>query len=279
LIADISSTMADKQEDKQEDHKHEDGKEHPCCPPKRHEPAKPPAEYVPKGSVAVVDGMDVYSVGDSKEKGVIVFPEIFGIHMGRLKLIADTIADAGFYVVLPDLMRGDIWPMDGSRDASKMGEWLVKFTREKVEADIKKSIAPLFTKRGISKIGAVGYCWGSCPVLWTSASGLTQAGVSMHPSHPKLEGLLGGDEKKLLESVKSPQMMLTAGNDAVSAKPKGLAEEILSKKDFGSKCVFKEFPDMLHGWVAKGDIKDEKIARDYAAAMKLGVDFFVANVV
>jgi dienelactone hydrolase len=274
--------MADKQEDKKEekkDHKHEDGKEHPCCPPKHHPGAKPPAEYVPKGSVAVIDGMDVYSVGDSKEKGVIVFPEIFGIHMGRLKQICDSIADAGFYVVLPDLMRGDVWAMDGSRgDFSKLGEWIVKFTREKVEADIKKSITPLFTERGISKIGAIGFCWGSCPVLWTSASGLTKAGVSMHPSHPKLSGLLGGDEKTLLESVKSPQMMLAAGNDSESTKAKGIADVTFSKKDFGSKCVFKEFPDMVHGWVVKGDIKDEKIARDYAAAMKLGIEFLVANV-
>ena len=41
--------------------------------------------------------------------------------------------------------------------------------------------------------GCVGTCWGSYMVLRESAYDFMKAGVSMHPSHTPIAGLLGED--------------------------------------------------------------------------------------
>jgi len=44
------------------------------------------------------------------------------------------------------------------------------------------------------------------------------------------------------------------------------------KKSF--KSEIHEFPDMLHGWVNRGDLSDPKVARDVRLAMDLATTFF-----
>lgn len=34
------------------------------------------------------------------------------------------------------------------------------------------------------------------------------------------------------------------------------------------------FEDMLHGWVTRGDLKDEKVARDFHKAIHIAQDYF-----
>ena len=74
-----------------------------------------------------------------------------------------------------------------------------------------------------------------------------RAGVSWHPSHPALAGLLGEEEKDLLAGVKCPQLMMPAEGDAASTKTGGLAQEVL-----GELVEIEEFPHMKHGWTVRG---------------------------
>lgn len=117
-------------------------------------------------------------------------------------------------------------------------------------------------------------CYGSYIVLKASATGKIHAGVSYHPSHSKLSPVFGDEQAKIVEAVKCPQLYIVAGNDDASVKESGLDHKILSQKPFGSQCVFKEFPEMAHGWVSRGDISNPKVARDVRAAMDLASSFF-----
>jgi hypothetical protein len=68
-------------------------------------------------------------------------------------------------------------------------------------------------------------------------------------------------------------MVAAAGNDADWTKP-GSEWEVGSKElGFGEKSKFYLFADMQHGWVNRGDIKDDKIARDVNLAFNHAVDF------
>jgi len=48
------------------------------------------------------------------------------------------------------------------------------------------------------------------------------------------------------------------------------------KKSF--KSEIHEFPEMMHGWVNRGDLNDPKTARDVRLAMDLGTAFFRKHV-
>ena len=68
-------------------------------------------------------------------------------------------------------------------------------------------------------------------------------------------------------------MIAAAGNDLVWTKPGGEMEENAKKLGYDEKSKFYEFVDMAHGWTVRGDIKDEKIARDVDLAFNYADDF------
>jgi len=190
------------------------------------------------------------------------------VSIGRTKQIADEYALKGFLAVVPDFFGAN-----ALSDLSQVGGWIKQWTWDRIGPQIDTIVHHL-QAHGFTKLGSVGFCWGTWPVFVTSASGNFSAGVSFHPSHPRLCDALGFDESELTNAVKCPQLLAPAGNDGPSLKEGGLEHQILSKKPFGKDCIFREFPDMAHGWVNRGDLSDPKVARDVRAAIDLSVSFF-----
>jgi len=156
-------------------------------------------------------------------------------------------------------------------------KWIKNYSWEKVEKDVDRVWNLLWEKLGVKKLGVVGFCWGSYGVLKLSSTGKVAAGISFHPSHSRLTGLYGDDESSLLKAVQCPQLFVPAGNDPESCKEGGLAQKIFNEKSIGKECQFKEFPEMQHGWVPRGDLTDPKVARDVRAALDLGSKFFAKH--
>jgi hypothetical protein len=77
-----------------------------CCPDGSWPALQAPQDYVPKGSVITLGNeLPVYVVGESDSKAILVFPEVF-CWEGRLKGVCDTFAEQGYFVIMPDIMRG-----------------------------------------------------------------------------------------------------------------------------------------------------------------------------
>merc|ERR1712176_452260 len=79
-------------------------------------------------------------------------------------------------------------------------------------------------------------------------------GVGMHPS-TRLEGAFGGNEQEMMEQVPVPLLLMPAGNDPDTLKEGGTIAEVVAKK--GGKTI--TFPEMSHGWVARGDLADPAV--------------------
>jgi hypothetical protein len=73
---------------------------------------------------------------------------------------------------------------------------------------------------------------------------------------------MGGVEAELTERVKCPAFLYPAGNDVPNIKQGGELVQILERKFGAEKTGTLEFPDMIHGWVVRGDLEDEKVKRD-----------------
>ena len=113
-----------------------------------------------------------------------------------------------------------------------------------------------------------GFCWGSYMVVKLSANPLFKAGVSIHPSHPKICEQIQENEESLLKDIKCPQLFLSASNDGASVKLGGLGKQVL-----GDALEIVEFPDMLHGWSIRGDLSDPMVERDVKKAFNLALAF------
>lgn len=94
----------------------------------------------------------------------------------------------------------------------------------------------------------------------------------------QLEGFaFGGDTAALLKSVKCPFLLAPAGNDLPMWSAQGDFSMALGASERGADCVFKEYPDMTHGWSCRGDVSDEKVKRDVDDVMKEAIGFYAKH--
>lgn len=248
-----------------------------CCPDGSWPALRAPADYKPLGSVLELpNSLPVYEVGEpSAKNAIIVLPEVFGWE-GRLKGICDTFAANGYYTVMPDIMRGDNMSLHLESDEKKQA-FLNKWAQwDSIEGDCQSIIAHIASK-GITSIGSIGFCWGAWVVWRASAAGLPiRAGAGCHPSI-RLEGYSGGSAAALVTKIQCPMLLAPGRNDPDDVKESGEVAKLLLDR-FPTSRV-KDYPTVDHGWVSRGDIRDETVAIAVKDALEQCNKFFADHLV
>jgi len=243
-----------------------------CCPDGSI--GAPPIEgyaWMDKGVVEQVGDLKVYRVGESN-RCIIWCYDIYGFKSGRTREMCDKLASFGYMVLLPDFFRGE-WRDVNSPD---LKNWIIKQTDwfGKLQIDVVETLIPYARSQGATCLGAAGTCWGAYMVARLCQYTDFQAGASLHPAITFVTEVLGEDVYELLEEVTCPQLLLTAGNDHDNEKKAGLADKIWGCMPFGDKCQYREYPDMVHGWVTRGDTRNIEVANAAKAALNSLLAFF-----
>eukprot|EP00009_Paramoeba_aestuarina_P008614 CAMPEP_0201520794 /NCGR_PEP_ID=MMETSP0161_2-20130828/12590_1 /ASSEMBLY_ACC=CAM_ASM_000251 /TAXON_ID=180227 /ORGANISM="Neoparamoeba aestuarina, Strain SoJaBio B1-5/56/2" /LENGTH=245 /DNA_ID=CAMNT_0047919279 /DNA_START=84 /DNA_END=821 /DNA_ORIENTATION=+ len=242
-----------------------------CCPAGSLPALK--TEYECVGKVVNKGGLDIYEVGGDSTQAIVVIYDIFGFEgISRIRAICDQLAaETGFAVFLPDYYHGEKWGADAPLDES-LYAWVKTMPIEGVQSDHKKVLARL-TERGVTAYGTIGFCWG-CWAQFNFAScaedKLLKCSVHCHPSLV-IEGLFGRNEVDLAKKVLHPQLFLPASNDKDNVKEGG--EVIAALKD----VQVHHYADMVHGFVTRGDLKDEKVSRDVKDALERAAGYFKSH--
>ena len=97
--------------------------------------------------------------------------------------LADSIAKAGYLVVLPDLFKGDAIPVQTPEGGLNLTAWHLRHPTAEIDSIIESTIKYIQTDLGAKKIGGVGYCFGGkyVPRFLAEGKGL-DAGFIAHPS-------------------------------------------------------------------------------------------------
>jgi dienelactone hydrolase len=77
-----------------------------CCPPNSHGYLASTRDH--KGAeITVFGGVEAYSVGalGQSERAILICPDIWGWDSGRLRNVADHLAEAGYLVVVPKILQ------------------------------------------------------------------------------------------------------------------------------------------------------------------------------
>lgn len=228
------------------------------------------------------DMKNAYVVGNAAKcggRGIILIHDVWGVDSGRLKGIADQFAKQGYFCVLPDLYRGDNLP-----EISLIKDWAKKFPYEKCAADVFDVVLPYIKKQGVESVGMIGFCWGCWLIMKLGGDersrGIIKVGVNAHPSI-RLEEMVW--EKSLVAIAEDvayfPQVLLSAGNDHDYVQEGNEYEKLLKGKDgeLGKRSAVYSFKDMKHGWVNKGDVEVEEVARDVKKAITIATEALKAN--
>lgn len=201
---------------------------------------------------------------------MLAIGDIFSIHEGRIKGCSDFLAERGHRVVVPDFHKGDSMVM-GDGFMARIGQFFANHPIDEVVEMVRDASNKV---RGEGKkLVTMGFCWGTW-VQYRAMKGKVamDGAICLHPSIVA-EDMQGGNHSTLIAEQNCPVMIAAAGNDLPWTKPGGEMEENAAKLGYGEKSKFYEFADMAHGWTVRGDIKDEKIARDVDIVFNNALDF------
>ncbi|XP_058077825.1 endo-1,3;1,4-beta-D-glucanase-like [Magnolia sinica] len=221
-----------------------------------------------QGCVEDVGGLKAYITGHSDSKlAVLLASDVFGYEAPNLRKLADKIAAAGFYVVVPDFFYGE--PYETNNPNRPVLEWLKDHGTDKGTEAAKAVVAALKSK-GISAIGAVGFCWGAKVVVELGKHSLINAAVLCHPA------LVTVDD---IKEVKTHIAILLAEIDESNTPPELVKqyEEALSvKAEVGA--FMKIFPGTEHGWTVRYDVDDEPAVKKAEESHQHMLDWFTKYV-
>jgi len=195
--------------------------------------------------------------------------DIFGVHP-NIRQVSETLALAGFRVVIPDFFRGN--PITKEVMAQGMPA-ILDFIQENgnwnksVKTDVQTVIEHYKRSEEVTSVGIFGFCWGGRITLDAVIElDEIKAGGLVHPS------LIKNEEA---DSVKRPMILLPSKNE-----PDMLPFYEILKKNLGeSNCAHRRFEDLHHGFCgARGDFSDELNARRVNEVIQLLSSFFLEHV-
>ncbi|KAI3704791.1 hypothetical protein L1987_75020 [Smallanthus sonchifolius] len=196
--------------------------------------------------IEVIGGLTSYTAGSLASKlAVVLIADIYGYEAPKLRQIADKVAAAGFYVVVPDFFYGDPYVPE-----MPLSAWFPNHQPVKGCEDARKVVADLKSK-GATAIGVAGFCWGGMTVSKLLAYGEIGAAVILHP------GPLSDDD---IHATKVPTAILGAEIDEYSPPEKiKKFEEILTAKSVDN--FVKIYPGVVHGWTVRYKDDDEHVVK------------------
>jgi dienelactone hydrolase len=227
---------------------------------------------------------------------IVVFTDVYGMDAARHKRFADDLASAiggNTVAIVPDLFRENpimqpwfpeylpVWFGTKLLGAVPM-LYRLKFIFDEaqvIEREIKGVLLPwLDNVTGAARpaLSCVGFCYGG----WVVGRALAalpnrfRCGVGIHPSF-NVAVAHGSTEVEVAEGIgEMPLLLLPAGNDSATIKPGGDACRILAKaRGVRDEDVSRPFEEMTHGWVSRGDSRDEGIAKEQARALEMAAEF------
>ncbi|KAI8561422.1 hypothetical protein RHMOL_Rhmol04G0338500 [Rhododendron molle] len=239
------------------------------------------------GSVQELGGLKAYVTGPQDSKlAILLISDVFdstlvsqatyslvfsvveiadnSLHMNRK--LADKVAANGFLVAVPDFFYGD--PLDLGIPNVDWQSWLKVHGTDKGCEDAKPVISALRSK-GVTSIGAAGFCWGGVVVVKLARSDDIQAGVVLHP------GPITEDD---INEVKVPIAILGAEIDN-SSPPENVKHfgEILSAKS-GVDSFVKIYPGVSHGWTVRYSDDDASAVKSAEEAHEDMLNWFTKYV-
>ncbi|GMP76944.1 hypothetical protein CsSME_00033400 [Camellia sinensis var. sinensis] len=131
------------------------------------------------GNLQEIGGLKTYVTGPQDSKlAILLISDVFGYEAPNLRKLANKVAAEGFLVVVPDFFYGE--PFNLNNPNMDRESWRKAHGVDKGFEDAKPVISALRSK-GVTSIGAAGFCWGGVVVVKLARTDEIQAAVVLHP--------------------------------------------------------------------------------------------------
>lgn len=228
---------------------------------------------------------------------ILVIPDIYSVRVllpkvrsgDRIGSICDALAAEGYAVALAGIFRdkpydqavkgpddGDFVKFDSFAQDGGI-PWFQSQSYDKMGPAVQAAAKFLQEKQpdATAPLGVLGFCYGTWLLSKASSTGDVNfdCAVGCHPATVVENAVFGGDEDAMMDGLKQPTAFLWAGNDSETYTKDGSGKAAIEKS--GGRVY--EFPDMLHGWVSRGDVADDAVKAGVETAMTNITDFFAEH--
>ncbi|CAF0827424.1 unnamed protein product [Rotaria sordida] len=227
-----------------------------------------PLPGIPGGQMIKIADIDTYYISGkdqtSKGKTIVLLTDIFGLTK-NIRIIADEVSEkSGFDVYVPDLLRGDAihsslmknMPEESGEKMSisarlryagnlvtSLAPWLFRHRQSVTLPLVQKFFQTLRSEKGVTKIEAVGYCFGGLYALL--------AGGPLHLADAIVGCHVSLTNKTHFEQLEVPAAFACAQEDnQFSDSLRAEAEQILARKsELPSKFLMTK--GTAHGFASR----------------------------
>ncbi|PLW06673.1 hypothetical protein PCANC_10388 [Puccinia coronata f. sp. avenae] len=229
------------------------------------------------GVMSTINGVQVYIATPPEaipHKAILIFPDIFGVHLINTQLIADRLAlDLNLNTYLIDTFSGKYAPEPDNWENFSLAEWLKDHGPEKVLPIIENVIKHL-TEKGVNKFAAVGYCFGGKYIVVTSQKNWIHVGSTCHPSLIQIPD----DFTKLIEASKVPLLINSCETDQqFPAEYQTKADEMLGDGKYKPGYKRNYYAGATHGFGCRADLTNpaekEAFDKSYVEIVKWFKDY------
>ncbi|KAJ5825441.1 hypothetical protein N7474_002579 [Penicillium riverlandense] len=196
-----------------------------------------------------------YPADKSTENAILILTDVIGHRFINAQLLADQFAAAGYFVVMPDLFKGDTVPLNRPEGFNIM-DWLKNHWPPQTDPIIDAVLTDMRENLGCKHIGGVGYCFGGKYVCRFLKPGKLDAGFTAHPT------MMEPDE---LRGVEGPLSIAAAVRDFVfTTEKRHESEKILDTMEVPYQINM--FSDVEHGFAVRCDLSKprQKYAKEQA---------------
>ncbi|XP_076927327.1 endo-1,3;1,4-beta-D-glucanase-like [Bidens hawaiensis] len=212
------------------------------------------------GEVLQIASLSSYVSGKLDSKiAVILVSDVFGYEAPKLRQVADKVASAGYYALVPDFLNGD--PMTAE---TKIDDWIINHEPEQAVVEYARPVIQALKDKGITKVGAAGFCWGAKVVVELAKDAEIQVAAILHPTYVTLDDIKG---------IKVPIAILSAELDEMNP-PELIKEYEAALAANKVEHFVKIYPGVNHGWTSRYNDDDAAEVKNAEEAQQDLVDWF-----
>ncbi|GAA6017474.1 hypothetical protein JCM10207_008239 [Rhodosporidiobolus poonsookiae] len=200
-----------------------------------------------------------------KTKALLFLTDIFGTELPNGQLLADSFANSGIATYMPNMTDDDpVKKEDLNSGKLALPEWFSRHGKDRTRPTIDRVISQL-REQGVTKVAAIGYCWGARYTVDLVLEGIASVGITAHASLIEVP-----KDIEALDKKPTPFLWLHALQDyLMTPEQQKQVKEILKDNKLHKHIDF----DAGHGFANRGDPSDPKIRAESDRAFNEALSF------